>query len=279
MPDESSLGWKSDAHKNLPGFRELYNRYPKADWYIMLDDDTYLLKSNLVQLLESYDPSLPHYIGSATVFVGCDGVREFNQGPNFAHGGSGIVISRGAMKIMLARLDECIIKYKPCWAGDIRTALCLRDAGILLKDPKGFNKDPPNEKYSFGDDPCHRPITFHHLLVKQIQGLADMEAQVEKRWDGKGHMEVTMEDVFRHSRKGLDPVQVNTDRTGWDITSKPTNTHQACLSECQNVTNCRSFVYDGHKCWLKSGVPSVTTATGFVSGIVPEHYVCLKKSV
>ena len=56
-PDENSQGWLTDAHKNLPGFRELYRRFPKAEWYIMIDDDTYLFKHNLLHFLNGYDSS------------------------------------------------------------------------------------------------------------------------------------------------------------------------------------------------------------------------------
>jgi hypothetical protein len=42
LPNQSSLGWKNDANKNLPGIRELYLRWPNAKWYIMVDDDTYV---------------------------------------------------------------------------------------------------------------------------------------------------------------------------------------------------------------------------------------------
>ena len=72
------------------------------------------------------DSSLPYYFGSATVFVGCDGVTEFGSGPEFAHGGSGILLSKAAMRLMMRNIDTCIEKYKDCWAGDVRVALCLR---------------------------------------------------------------------------------------------------------------------------------------------------------
>jgi hypothetical protein len=67
--DESSIGWKSDAHKNFPGFKSLYKSFPNASWYVMLDDDTYLNMKNLDHHLSQFDPLLPYYIGSPTGFV------------------------------------------------------------------------------------------------------------------------------------------------------------------------------------------------------------------
>jgi hypothetical protein len=33
----------------------------------------------------------------------------------FAHGGTGIILSRGAVLKVLPILDTCIMKYKDCW--------------------------------------------------------------------------------------------------------------------------------------------------------------------
>lgn len=81
--DTKSIGWKSDAHKNLPGFKLLYAKYPDADWYVMLDDDTYMYFDNLDSILDEYfqDSELPVYLGSPNHFVGCDGVTRMGQGP------------------------------------------------------------------------------------------------------------------------------------------------------------------------------------------------------
>ena len=87
IPDEDSKGWKSDATKNLPGFKALYEHFPDAEWYFMIDDDTYVFLDNVKKALSKYDPLEPHYLGAATGFIGCDGVREWGKSINFAHGG------------------------------------------------------------------------------------------------------------------------------------------------------------------------------------------------
>ncbi|KAJ3072669.1 hypothetical protein HK102_006185, partial [Quaeritorhiza haematococci] len=154
VPNEKSQGWKLDAHKNLPGFRELWRRFPDAEWYMMFDDDTYLFLPNLDRFLSQFDANQPYYFGKANVFIGCDGIKKFGDGPFFAHGGSGIVMSRGAMLRFLTKVDKCINKYQTCWAGDIRVGLCLRDAGVLIQTHHAFNGDPPNAKFGWIRDPC-----------------------------------------------------------------------------------------------------------------------------
>jgi hypothetical protein len=73
----SSVGWKTDAHKNLPGFRLLNQKFPTAKWYIMIDDDTYLFKHNLAHFLADFDHTEGHYFGLPSSFKGCDGMAIF----------------------------------------------------------------------------------------------------------------------------------------------------------------------------------------------------------
>lgn len=40
-----------DSEKNLPGLETLYRTFPNADWYIMIDDDTFIFLDNLARFL------------------------------------------------------------------------------------------------------------------------------------------------------------------------------------------------------------------------------------
>ncbi len=41
-------GWRRDAYKFLPGIRIAYEMYPNVEWYVILDDDTYIFTENLI---------------------------------------------------------------------------------------------------------------------------------------------------------------------------------------------------------------------------------------
>ena len=97
----------------------MYRNFPNAHWYVMIDDDTYLFLDNLEISLKSRNWNEPHYLGVPTYFSGCDGVSKFGDGPFFAHGGSGIIMSRAALKKLVAIVDECIKKYHDCWGNYI----------------------------------------------------------------------------------------------------------------------------------------------------------------
>jgi hypothetical protein len=199
----------------------MYAQYPGKDWYFMIDDDTYLMMENMHWLLSQKDPTIPYYFGSPTVFAGCDNVKHFGDGPAFAHGGSGIVMSRAAVEIMLLNppgkqsLDECIWRYRDCWAGDIRLALCFRDMGVLITNPfgpEGLNAGTPHwSSWKYGKDPCHRPFTFHHLTGATMLKIYQAERLAFDRVVNETQRVAFRSDMM-DTRKHLEPRFSNT----WD---------------------------------------------------------------
>lgn len=87
VPDENSKGWKSDAKKNIPGFKLLFDQFPDSEWYFMIDDDTYVFLENMKDALAKYNPLESHYLGAIAQFTGCDGIQNLGTSPYFAHGG------------------------------------------------------------------------------------------------------------------------------------------------------------------------------------------------
>ncbi|KAJ3219209.1 hypothetical protein HDU67_002205 [Dinochytrium kinnereticum] len=280
---DGTRGWELDAHKNLPGFQLLYAKYPNAKWFLMIDDDSYVFMDNLLDLVKGLNHEENHYMGNANVFTGCDGVNNFGDGPEFAHGGSGILMSRGALKAMVGGIEKCIIKYQDCWAGDIRTALCLRDHKILVKGTEGFSGDPPNKNYEFPNDPCKKPIVFHHLLPHQIQHLYTTDQTSHRHHPTHG---TTYSDVFNHFFHTSGPLSDH-DRPGKELegSGKEVGSPEACEKMCREYSGvdaggrkrlCWSWVLDGKKCWMKEGVEDAVFAKGLWTGSVARKYVCEK---
>ncbi|KAJ3222061.1 hypothetical protein HDU81_010155 [Chytriomyces hyalinus] len=138
--EDWSGGWALDAHKNLPGLKLIYKRFPNVDWYLMIDDDSYVMMDNLKMHLQQLDPNKKHYIGQMNRFKGCDGVKEYGTGPHFAQGGAGIVISRGAMVAMMENIDDCIVRYKDCWG-----EFC-----VIMSSNATYRHTNPNQPEIFG---------------------------------------------------------------------------------------------------------------------------------
>lgn len=271
VPDEDSKGWKSDAKKNMPGMKELYNRFPDADWYIMIDDDTYVFMDNLKTALNKYDPNEPYYLGAATNFIGCDGITEWGTSPYFAHGGSGIVVSKGALKRMIPLTEKCIAKYDECWAGDIRLGLCLRDAGVLVKNGGYFSPDAPTNHFNFSF-PCATPRTFHHLLPEQIQKLYELEQVAKSK-----NQTVLLADVFQAFMD--DSAHMGYDRPGGDYKNLTSDSADDCKKLCKSYPKCVAYTFVGRSCQLKSTAPQMKSKWGAVTGLITEHFVCNDRSL
>ncbi|CAK7214998.1 hypothetical protein SEUCBS140593_002379 [Sporothrix eucalyptigena] len=91
MRISKAAGWELDAMKFIPGLELAYANMPDKTWYLLLDDDTFVVPASLRLLLAHLDPSVPHYIGNA--------VGDFRG--RFAHGGSAVVLSREAIRLLL----------------------------------------------------------------------------------------------------------------------------------------------------------------------------------
>ncbi|KAI9008639.1 hypothetical protein DFJ74DRAFT_773033 [Hyaloraphidium curvatum] len=183
-------GWADDQDKFLPGFAELWRRFPGVHWFLMIDDDTYLHMPTLVHLLpmSSFaDPDKPTYLGSQHWYSGCpDSKRpkregEENDSGGFSVGGGGILLSRAALRKMLVIVRGCIEDLAGCWAGDVRTSICLRRAGVDLSamdnaGEGGFWADWSENVARWPQgSPCDPLITIHHVVDRsQLERLGDL---------------------------------------------------------------------------------------------------------
>ncbi|EME29861.1 uncharacterized protein Gasu_28570 [Galdieria sulphuraria] len=133
---EVSDSFRLDSEKNLPGLVTLYNTFPDAEWYIMIDDDTFIFLDNLAQFLLEYSSNIsspldvPFYFGNP-FSVGIpsnnetweDEEKSSSASISFAHGGSGILLSSKALKTIVPHIPWCMKKWQGCPHGDARVAL------------------------------------------------------------------------------------------------------------------------------------------------------------
>jgi hypothetical protein len=80
--------WQLDKYKFFHVLEKTWALKPDMDWYVMIDSDSYLVWPTLLQWLNTLDPAKKSYFGS----------EIWMDDYWFAHGGSGIVLSRAAMQ-------------------------------------------------------------------------------------------------------------------------------------------------------------------------------------
>ena len=148
------------------------------DWYVLIDDDTYVFHDRLQRLLANYSPNL-------LISMGCtlDHVNE--ELFSYHSGGAGSVLSKTLYKEVCKYVRACpnpIIH----WCSDICVGKWLLD---IKKDAEKqdrimFNLHNPNfhpENYQSGKDNITDAITFHHLKTRDeyLQlGLYNYTSQV-----------------------------------------------------------------------------------------------------
>jgi len=135
-----------------------YQKYPDKSWYLLVDDDTYVVQPSLKPLLEHLDPEQPHYLGNA---VGDFRIR-------FAHGGSAVILSHAAMRALIqnqrALASIYVDSLDETW-GDRLLAKALLRLGIYLDETYShlFNGEPPLLSKIRTDRLCSPVLSFHKL--------------------------------------------------------------------------------------------------------------------
>jgi hypothetical protein len=167
--------WHSVQVRHLYGVAELYDRFPDKQFYFICDDDTFLLPSNLLSLIvtQSLNPSDTHIYGLAYAvppYMKPFFVSDPNSQASFVHGGAGMLITQGLMRVVGSRLRNCSDIFGLARIGsDARISACARRVGLQTEPEKmctGFNPQPPMAVMNtFGGE---SPITFHKIVKEQV---------------------------------------------------------------------------------------------------------------
>ncbi|TQW10581.1 hypothetical protein V2A60_005190 [Cordyceps javanica] len=255
-----SVGWELDALKFAPGMELMYKTMPDKKWYLILDDDTFVVKSTLNLLLTHLNPENAHYIGNA--------VGDFRG--RFAHGGSAIVLSGEAMRRLFRRRDVVRQAYVESldekW-GDKLVATTFLKLGIYLEERYShhFNGESPEETRITSDKYCSPIVSFHSLrtaaATTRVSKLVGLSTQ-PVRWG-------ELMDIFRPAATGgLDHVgPADKQVKAWGMVKKASDCQHKC--ETENSKWCLAWTYDAGKevCqaspWM---VPGAGGSEGKVSG-------------
>ena len=160
-----SWGASDDYHalpyKTMDFFKNLELDY---DWYILIDDDTYVFHDRLKRLLANYSPNL-------LISMGCILDHVDKELFRYTSGGAGTVLSKTLYKKVCTYVRTCpnpIIHWCSdiCvgkWLLDIKKDAEKNDRIIFDLDNRNFHP----ENYESDKDRILTAITFHHLKTKE----------------------------------------------------------------------------------------------------------------
>lgn len=185
-----------DKFKNIPILFETYRKFPDKEWYIFIDGDSFLFTANLLRYLRhKYNPVKEVYLGSQTSIENVD----------FAHGGTGYVISQAAAR--KAVIDNPNLEHayedfavKDC-CGDRVIAAMLKSIGVDLSNERERVQGEPWWGIRWGEHNwCNPILTFHHVSPAQIQDLWEFERGMEKKLNAgrNDNKFILHSDVYHH---------------------------------------------------------------------------------
>lgn len=154
-----SGGWELDKFKNLPMLLHAYKvAPPETEWFVFMDCDTYMMMDNLMDYLVHLNSSEPLYIGET----------QYLSGTPFAHGGSGVVLSRAAMDLTFGEHPEWVEESEEhalnVCCGDYMVAWLMKKIGVNILS----KSDDSNDKWRQGE-------SFEEYWLRNRQRREDEE--------------------------------------------------------------------------------------------------------
>ncbi|KAI9779540.1 MAG: hypothetical protein M1839_007348 [Geoglossum umbratile] len=245
-------GWELDKYKNIYTLSKTFEERPDAKWYFFIDADTYVVWSNLLRWLKDKDHTKPLYFGAAAMF----------KDITFGHGGSGYIVSNGAMRHVVGKNPNVAKLYEDEAAnsccGDHVLAKLLLDHGIeLTRCYPTFNGETQYNTKFEDDKWCQPVITFHHMNPPDIEDLWEFE-----RENATANRNILYADVYDH----FVAPQLVEERETWDNLSederwekeqaRENGTWEECKGVCEADENCLQFSFRKGSCKTLNGVKS-----------------------
>ena len=250
-----------------------YTAYPDKRWYILADDDTYLVRPSLRRFLGQFCSDDAHYLGNA---VGGWEAR-------FAHGGSGVLLSQGAMRRLFRDRPTVVTQmhYEALTTGlgDSLLSYAMMLVGVYVAEQHSvfFSGETPATTKIRPDRFCLPILSFHGL--RAVNATLD----VDRVLGGDTMDRPTLwQDVWRlYGGPELGPPGFPLLRKDWDYVGRldertttidKVDDAQACLIHCvdgKHQAACLAWTWDASRrvCYLSPWMIVGQDAAGRTTGL------------
>lgn len=270
---------------------------PQIEWFVMMEADTSVSWTNLLQWLKTMDSNVPYYLGSQNVI----------GDTTFAHGGSGIILSRQAAKQMQAKRDEEGKEaYNKRWeeltsascCGDEVIARALLEADVPMTMAWPLIQGETVATVDFTKNHwCTPPISWHHVTPLEIDTLW----QFQTDWvdDHDWNTPYLFRDIFAHfierhvsvtrhawnnlsqDKKLVAPSLATDEDAKWDalrdFEQRAVESESACEEACKKQPNskCIQWMFTPGRCYLgdviRFGKTDERDSESWVSGWISDR--------
>ncbi|XP_030377723.1 glycoprotein-N-acetylgalactosamine 3-beta-galactosyltransferase 1-like [Scaptodrosophila lebanonensis] len=123
-------GYSQRWGKTRESFQYVYKNYfNEYDWFLKVDDDTFVVMENLRAFLYAYTPTVPVYFGS-----------KFRSKNKIAYmsSGAGYVLSKMALKLFATRAygNGRLCRNQSYGNPDVELGRCLKNVGVVAGDSR-----------------------------------------------------------------------------------------------------------------------------------------------
>lgn len=214
---EGYSGWNLDKYKFLPMMKKTWEYRQDAKWYFFVEADTGMNWDNIMTFLKKLDSSKSMYIGSPTYLD-----------IEFAHGGTGYIISGAAMKKAVGDHPDIQEKYDETvhgfCCGDRMIAKVLLDEQIkLTKAWPMLNGEKPFTVPFNDKNWCAPILTMHHMTAQEVSQVWNFQQERKAQGNYVGSFYASATEV-----------QLTTTRilfSGWTSTTTSSTTPSSPLAK------------------------------------------------
>ena len=160
--DERLFSWGAgDDYPSLPYKFFDFFKYSQLDydWFVLIDDDTYLYVDRLLERLSSLDPNSLYMEGNILTHI------AHTEWGTYHSGGAGTVLSKPVYRYVQRMTRNIPYEYR---APNMCADICL---GLWTKYILGIQRihcpDYHTDMYNPNTDNPNTAITFHHLKTEK----------------------------------------------------------------------------------------------------------------
>lgn len=238
--------WNLDKWKFLPLVKKALQTRPEAKWYYFMEADTFVVWSNLLLYLSQLNPDEALYLGA----------QSWIGDTEFAHGGSGFIISSKALHMVVEEYTGHVPQYNELtrkeWAGDLVLAKAMKNQGIyptrsfpILQGETPYTMDYTERHW------CFPVVSYHHMSPQWIQTMWDYEQEWLAKEKATPSPDSLPSEPIRHRHvfaHFMQPTINLGEKKGWhnlspDQGAEGETTLETCRSICDAAQSCIQWLF------------------------------------
>lgn len=168
--------YESAVEKNVKSFRYIYENYSDFEWFMTVDDDSFVNYANLID----YVSKLPT---DEIIKIGHLNMNTAGYDINYHSGGAGTLFNMQALKILknitdtdkyyyYRNSDETYTANQTPFA-DANVGIFCNNNGIEQIDSPLFNPEKP-QYFKYSEEQIKKQITFHYIYGEEQVNLYNL---------------------------------------------------------------------------------------------------------